>query len=223
MTKPRVPETDYWIQGEFNVTVYHQMQRRLRDKGWIETKLLLKHGIVRGCALEIGPGPGYLGLEWLKHTQGTTLKGLDISTDMIAIAERNAREYGLSQRVRYVHSSGSRMPVDDNTFDAVFTNGSLHEWADPRSTFNEIWRLLKPGGRVLISDLRRDMFALVRWFLWVNIMPKEIRPGLISSINAAYTPGELREMIKGTRLENYIVSSNLLGVMLVSCNRHILT
>jgi ubiquinone/menaquinone biosynthesis C-methylase UbiE len=215
MTKQRVSETDHGIQGEFNVTVYDQMQRKLRDKGWIETKELLRHGITQGCALEIGPGPGYLGLEWLKNTQGTTLKGLDISTDMIAVAERNAREYGLSQQVEYVHSSGSRIPFDDNEFDAVFTNGSLHEWADPRSTFNEIWRVLKPGGKVLISDLRRDMFALVRWFLWINTTPQEIRPGLISSINAAYTPGELRELIKGAKLENCRVSSNLLGVMLV--------
>ncbi len=214
MTKPRVIETDQGIQGEFNVTVYDQMQRRLRDKGWIETKELLKHGIAQGCALEIGPGPGYLGLEWLKHTEGTTLKGLDISPDMIAVAERNAREYGLSQRVEYVHSSGSEVPFDDNTFDAVFTNGSLHEWSDPRSTFNEIWRVSKPGGRVFISDLRRDMFVLMRWFLWINTSPKEIRPGLTSSINASYTPDELRELIKGTRLENCVVSSNLLGVIL---------
>jgi hypothetical protein len=63
MTKPRVPETDHGIQGEFNVTVYDQMQRGLRDKGWIETKELLRHGVTQGCALEIGPGPGYLGLE----------------------------------------------------------------------------------------------------------------------------------------------------------------
>lgn len=215
MTKPRLLETGDGIQGEFNVTAYDQMQRRLRDKGWIETKELLKHGIVQGCALEIGPGPGYLGLEWVKHTQGTTLKGLDISLDMITIAERNAREYGLSERVEYVHSSGSKIPFGDNTFDAVFTNGSLHEWAEPRSTFNEIWRLLKPGGKVLISDLRRDMFTLIRWFLWVNATPKEIRPGLISSINAAYTPDELRELIQGTKLENCRVSSNLLGVILV--------
>lgn len=214
MTKPRVPETDQGIQGEFTVTVYDQMQRKLRDNGWIETKDLLKSGITRGCALEVGPGPGYLGLEWLKHTQETTLKGLDISADMIAVAERNATEYGFADRVEYVRSSGSKMPFEDNTFDAVFTNGSLHEWADPGSTFNEIWRVLKPGGRVFISDLRRDMFAPLRWFMWLNTKPKEIRPGLISSINAAYTPTELRELIKGTKLANCTVSSNLIGVTL---------
>ncbi len=214
MTKPRVPETDHGIQGEFNVTTYDQMHRRLRDRGWIETADLLKHEITQGYALEVGPGPGYLGLEWLKRTQGTTLKGLDISPDMIALAERNAREYGLAHRVEYVRSSGSTMPFDDNTFDAAFTNGSLHEWADPRSTFDEICRVVKPGGKIFISDMRRDMFALVRWFLWLNTEPKEIRPGLDSSINAAYTPQELERLIEGTKLKRFTVSSNPIGLTL---------
>ena len=214
MTRPRVTETDQGIQGEFTVNIYDQMQRRLRDKGWIETKDIIKSGITEGLALEIGPGPGYLGLEWLKNTQGTTLKGLDISADMISIAERNAEEYGLSERVEYAHSSGDKMPFDDEKFDAVFTNGSLHEWSDPENTFNEIWRVLKKGGRVLILDLRRDMFFLIKWFLWINTKPKEISPGLITSINAAYTPDELKELIKGTKLGNCIVSGNPIGLKL---------
>ena len=55
MTRPRVPETEHGIQDEFNVTAYDQMQKRLRDRGWIETADLLKHGITQGCALEVGP------------------------------------------------------------------------------------------------------------------------------------------------------------------------
>ena len=125
--------------------------------GWIETGDIIKHGITQSYALEVGPGPGYLGLEWLKQTQGTRLKGLDISPDMIALAEKNARDYGLTDRVEYVCSNAATMPFDDTTFDAVFTNGSLHEWATPRRTFDEIGRVLKPGGRVFISDLRRDI------------------------------------------------------------------
>ena len=56
--KPRRIETNQGIQGEFNVTIYDQMQLRLRDKGWIETPAILKKGITSGLALEIGPGPG---------------------------------------------------------------------------------------------------------------------------------------------------------------------
>jgi len=214
MTRPRVTETDQGIQGEFTVYLYDQMQRRLRDKGWIETNAIIKNGITNGPALEIGPGPKYVGLEWLKATQGTTLTGLDISPDMIAIAERNAEDYGLSERREYVHSSGDAMPFDEETFDAVFANGSLHEWSQPAHTFNEIWRVLKKGGRVFVSDFRRDMFFLVKWFLWINTRPKEIRCGLISSIHAAYTPDELEDLIKVTKLEDCNVSDNPIGLNL---------
>lgn len=214
MPKQRVVETDSGIEGELNVSVYDEMQRRLRDKGWIETKDIISSGITKGLALEIGPGPGYLGLEWLKSTEETTLKGLDISKDMIAVAEGNAKEYGLSERVEYVQSSGDRMPFDDETFDAVFTNGSLHEWSKPKDTFNEICRVLKTGGNVFVSDLRRDMSFLIKWFLWINTKPKDIRPGLITSINAAYTPDELGELIKGIKLTNCEVAGNLIGLKL---------
>jgi len=216
MTRPRVQETDHGIQGEFNVTMYDQMQKSMRDRGWIQTHLLLENGITQGCALEIGPGPGYLGLEWLRHTQGTTLKGLDISADMIALARRNAQEYGLSERAEYIHSSGSQVPFDNGTFDAVFTNGSMHEWAEPRGTLDEIWRVLKPGGRALISDLRRDMPAPVQWFLWLTVKPREMRPGLVTSLNAAYTSQELRILAEGTDLESCTVSDRLFGLVLVA-------
>jgi len=216
MLRARIVETDQGIQGELTVDIYDQMQKRLRDYGWIETKDLIKSGITKGLALEIGPGPGYLGLEWLKNTQGTNLKGLDISKDMISKAKNNAKEYGLSERVEYIQSSGNKMPFESEQFDAVFTNGSLHEWNDPENTFNEIWRVLKDGGRVFISDLRRDMNIFIRWFLWFNTKPKGIRSGLITSINAAYTPSELRDLVKKTKLEKGLVSGNPFGLQLTA-------
>jgi hypothetical protein len=79
VTKARIVETVEGIQDEFAVDVYDRMMRRLRDKGWMETDRILKSGITRGSALEIGPGPGYLGLEWLKKTEGTSLTAVEIS------------------------------------------------------------------------------------------------------------------------------------------------
>jgi len=211
MTKPRIPETGDGIQGESIVTDYDEMQRSLRDRGWIETKLLIDHGFIRGHALEIGPGPGYLGLEWLKHTSGTRLTGLDISPDMRALAIRNAQSYGLSERAQYQLGNGERLPFIDATFDFVFTNGSLHEWANPKGTFNEIERVLKPGGRYLISDLRRDVNPLAFGLLWLACRPGSMRPGLISSINAAYTTSELPNLLTGTRLSGAKVEGQFVG------------
>ena len=96
MTRTRIPETDQGIQGTVTVAAYDQMQRALRDKGWIETQAIIKSGIQSGQALEIGHGPGYLGLEWLKNTQATRLTGLDISPDMTRLILEGRQPSGLS-------------------------------------------------------------------------------------------------------------------------------
>jgi len=215
MVKPRVIETVNGIQGEFNVDLYDKMMRRMRDKGWIETNLVLKSGISSGLALEVGPGPGYLGLEWLKGTKGTFLKGLEISSDMIRIAERNAKEYNLQDRVEYVNGDAQEMPFPDNHFDAVFTNGSLHEWSEPKRIFNEVYRVLKPEGRYLISDLRRDMSPIVKLFMKLATKPKEIRPGIVTSINASYIVGEIRSILKESNLTNFQIKRVIMGLVII--------
>ena len=214
MAKRRIPETDQGITGEFNTRAYDQMMRYLRDRGWMETRLIIKEGISSGLALEVGPGPGYLGLEWLRNTEGTTLRGLDISEDMIAIAQRNAAEYGLIDRVKYVRGDARKMPFEDGYFDAVFSNGSLHEWGQPVEILNEIAKVLKPGGKYLISDLRRDMNPFVKWFLWIMTRPKEMRSGLVSSINASYTLAEAETLLLKTKLQGWQAKKNFLGIVI---------
>ena len=212
MTKSRVPETDSGIQGEYTVAIYDQMQRILRDRGWIETGDVIKSGIAGGHALEIGHGPGYLGLEWLKRTSGTRLTGLDISPDMQALARRNAKEYGLSDRTDYRLGNADELLFEDESFDAVFTNGSLHEWERPEAIFNQIARVLKPGGRYFISDMRRDMSFPIKAFLWLGTKPAAIRPGLLTSIGAAYTPAELSALLSKTSLKDASLQSDLMGI-----------
>ena len=211
-TRPGIIKTHEDLQGDFNVTAYDKMQRRLRDKGRIGTKRIITYGINSGLALEVGPGPAYLGLEWLKKTTNTYLKGVEISRDMIAIAEKNAKEYNFSDRVEYKQGKAEAIPFSDNMFDAVFTYGSLHKWANPVKALNEIHRVLKRKGKFFISDLKRDMNPLMMWFLKINTQPKEIRSCLISSINAAYTKEEIAVILNKTKLIDAIVSENMIGI-----------
>jgi ubiquinone/menaquinone biosynthesis C-methylase UbiE len=133
---------------------------------------------------------------------------------MIEMAEKNAGEYGLLDRVKYVEGDAQRMPFDDETFDGVFTNGSLHEWSRPGKIFDEINRCLKPSGKYLISDMRRDMSPLVRWFLKLMTKPREIRPGLVSSINASYTVQEIKSILSKTNLKSATVKQTTMGFII---------
>jgi ubiquinone/menaquinone biosynthesis C-methylase UbiE len=211
MVRPRIIETDQGIQDEFDVQTYNSMMRSLRDKGWMETDHIITSGLTHGSVLEIGPGPGYLGLEWLKKTESTMLLALEISPEMTKIAERNAREYGLEGRVKYVKGDAHQIPFDDNTFDGVFTNGSLHEWSQPIRVFDEVYRVLKPGANYFISDMRRDMNPFVRRFMKLMVKPKEIRPGFVSSINASYTTDEIRSILDQSKLKGSVVAKTFMG------------
>jgi ubiquinone/menaquinone biosynthesis C-methylase UbiE len=208
-----VPETDSGIQGQVVVAEYDRLQRRLRDRGWLETKSLLAHGIDRGHVLEIGPGPGYLGLEWLTSTELTSLTGLDISPDMVALASRNSSEFGLADRATYQLGTGQFLPFEDATFDAVFSAGSLHEWEEPAAVLAQISRVLRVGGIALVLDMRRDMPTLLQWFMSANATSPVMRSGLKNSIAAAYTSEELWKLVAGAALD-WSVESTLSGVAL---------
>ncbi|MBN1612561.1 MAG: class I SAM-dependent methyltransferase [Polyangiaceae bacterium] len=170
----------------------------LQANGWLETQDIIRGGITAGVALEAGAGPGYLGLEWLKATHGTRLTGLDVSPDMVMIADRNARSWTMTDRAQYLCASADATPFEDGVFDAVFSSRSLHEWIDPRATFIELWRILKNGGRLLLFDLRRDLSRAARNFLLRRMTSDVVRDGLLASIDAAYTVGEAAALLEGT-------------------------
>ena len=212
MIKSRVIETNEGIQGELTVDVFDRFSRNMRDKGWNNLDSVIKAGITGGNALEIGPGPGYLGLEWLKRAKGSTLTGCEISPDMIKLASRNAAEYALENSVRYVQANCMHMPFADRSFDAVFSNGSLHEWEDPKEVFDEICRVLKPGGLYCITDMRRDVNPMIRQLIYRSTKPEEIKPGFLSSLGASYTITEIGDVLRRSSLRNSHVKKEFFGL-----------
>jgi ubiquinone/menaquinone biosynthesis C-methylase UbiE len=210
--RPRVPETNEGIQNAVSVEIFDLFARGLRDKGFLPTDRFLKAGISGGKVLELGPGPGYVGLEFLKRAPGAELTGLEISPAMIRTAQKNAREYGFSERVRYVEGNCMRMPFPNESFGGVISESSLHEWEHPEGVFNEILRVLTPGGAFCITDLRRDINPVLCFLISRTAKPKEIRPGFFTSLHAAYTTDEIREILGRTDVKDYAVSKDFMGL-----------
>jgi len=215
MFETRIPETDTGIQDEVTVDIYDQMQRNLRDADHLPTDHLVtvSQGVKK--ALEIGPGPGYFGLEWLKKTKETRLTGLEISPAMIRVATKNAASYQVSDRVTYREGNALCMPFEDDSFDMVFSNGSLHEWEDAKAVFCEARRVVRPGGMILILDLRRDLSPDIYQYMYENCKPAEIRPGFTSSVQAAYTPEELQHLLSDSKLSGWQVFEHPFGLGII--------
>src|ERR1700733_197257 len=103
--------------------------------------------------LEIAPGPGYLAVELAKLTD-SQVTGLDISKSFVRIAAENAREAGV--RVDFEHGDAADLPFPDRQFDFIVCRAAFKNFSRPLVALNEMRRVLNPGGKAFIIDLRKD-------------------------------------------------------------------
>jgi len=103
--------------------------------------------------LEVAPGPGYFSIE-LSKLGDYSITGLDISHTFVEIARRGAAEAGA--RVQFEQGSASQIPFSDDRFDFLICRAAFKNFGEPVKALQEMRRVLKPGGRGLIIDLRKD-------------------------------------------------------------------
>jgi len=106
--------------------------------------------------LEVGCGPGQLSIR-LARSHGFAVTGLDLDPAMIERAVANARGSSGDDgpRPRFIVGDVAALPFADASFDVVISTFSMHHWADRTTGLSEIARVLRPGGRVLIWDLKQ--------------------------------------------------------------------
>ncbi|HVP48809.1 MAG TPA: class I SAM-dependent methyltransferase [Bryobacteraceae bacterium] len=106
-----------------------------------------------GQVLEVAPGPGYFAIE-LAKLGGYGITGIDISQTFVEIAQRNALEAGVDVDFRL--GDAANMPFEDESFDFLLCRAAFKNFSRPVRALEEMYRVLKPGGRALIIDLRKD-------------------------------------------------------------------
>ena len=112
--------------------------------------------------LEVGCGPGQLSIR-LAGSHGFTVTGLDLDPAMIERAR--ARAHGSSAdgsgtQPTFVVGDVASLPFADASFDVAISTFSMHHWADRTAGLTEIARVVRPGGRVLIWDLKQGRIPL---------------------------------------------------------------
>jgi len=152
---------------------------------------------------DIGCGPGYLATLIAQRYPHLHVVGFDSSCEMIRTARLNAAALDLSDRVEFREGDVSSLPVPEGTLDFAVSTLSLHHWSDPGRALAEFSRVLKPGGQLLIFDLRRDPRRFFHWLM--RFAQSWVVPGALRRIHEPL--GSLLSSYTVTEVENLFAQS----------------
>ncbi len=108
-----------------------------------------------GWILDIGTGPGYLPIKIAEQSPNVSIVGIDSIEHLVKDAAERAKEKKLENRVSFITATVELLPFADDTFNTILSTMSFHQWPDRQRGICEIFRVLKPKGRVLILVGRR--------------------------------------------------------------------
>lgn len=112
-----------------------------------------------GSVLEIGTGKGRFLVELARHANSVTT--LDISVEEQHFALLNALYGNVASKITFVLQDAAQLPWPDHSFDAAVTMNAMHHIAHFRQVLEEMLRVVKPGGKLVLSDFTPRGFQII--------------------------------------------------------------
>ncbi|HZT76995.1 MAG TPA: bifunctional demethylmenaquinone methyltransferase/2-methoxy-6-polyprenyl-1,4-benzoquinol methylase UbiE [Vicinamibacterales bacterium] len=142
----------------------------------------------RECVLDLCTGTADLAIDAMQaHPSAARVVGIDFAGAMLAIGRDKVAAAGLSPAIALVRGDAMRIPLADESVDAVTIAFGIRNVADVPAACREIHRVLKPGGRVAILEFAvPTLVGFKQIYMWYvrNVLPRVGRA--ISRHDAAY-------------------------------------
>jgi SAM-dependent methyltransferase len=132
---------------------------RRRTSGPKEEEVLRRRGFpIDGRVLEVGCGPGFVTPRLLELVGNGSVTSIDNDPEMVGLARRRLEG---RERVDVLEGSAQDLKFDDETFDAATARLVFQHLPDSNAALAELHRVLRPGGRLFITDIDGDWELLL--------------------------------------------------------------
>lgn len=203
------------IEEKQAVQAYDRVNSRPEFR-FLRRKILeqLKNRRPEGVLVDVGCGPGYLAYNIAKSLPDLHIIGVDIAEDMIQRATDKLSSPSFNEQVEFRQGDAQKLPFQDNSVDFVVTTLSLHHWRNAQEALDEIYRVLRVGGQLLLFDFRRDERRLCYWLLrlaQIFTVPAPLRrinePTV--SVFSSYTPVELEALLSAASFQEWRIKPGI--------------
>ncbi|MFG0316969.1 MAG: class I SAM-dependent methyltransferase [Planctomycetota bacterium JB042] len=194
MSLPRILEPEVMDTAE-EAEAYDHMDHSEVNRLLVDRFVELGGG---GRVLDVGTGPAHVPIELVDRGGAASVVAIDAARHMLRTGAAHLARTGAGDRVALVLTDAKRLPLADASCDAVLSNSIVHHLPDPVPCFEEIRRVLRPGGALLLRDLRRpvDVADLERLVATYAADCDDRQRGLFrDSLHAAFTVDEVKEML----------------------------
>ena len=179
------------VKNIFNrITPHYDLMNHLlsagRDIAWRRFAVKRIHQNAEKV-LDVATGTGDLAIETARLRSGVEVYGVDFALKMVEAARVKTDKRGLSNRIFYTAGDAMALPFGDDSFDASAAAFGLRNMPDKLKILEEMSRVVKPGGKVLILEMTFSENVKLRWFFkWYfkHIMPR--LGGIVARNRGAY-------------------------------------
>ncbi len=176
------------------------------DQAFVDRVIAL--GASTGHFLDVGTGPAQIPILLAQSCPDIHITAIDLSEEMLKIAKRHVEDAGLTDQITLELVDAKTLPYPDNTFDGLISNSIVHHIHDAMTALQEMGRVARPKGPVLIRDLIRpetpaDAQAFVDRYA-ANDTPQQQKL-YYDSFLAAFTITEVNEMLIQIDMPNAVV------------------
>ncbi|MGC9524784.1 MAG: class I SAM-dependent methyltransferase [Limnospira sp.] len=156
-----------------------------------------------GVLLDAGTGTARIPIAIARQKPDWKIIAIDLSENMLKIGDRNVTAAGLAHQIELARVDAKQLPYETGQFDFVISNSIVHHLPDPLPFFQELNRVLKPGGGIFLRDLLRPEDEMIRDRLVENYAGESNdrqKQLFRDSLHAAFTLEEVRRMTEKARL-----------------------
>ena len=185
------------------------------DRRW-RGQLVRAAGAGKGArVLDAATGTADVAIEFARHTRADSIVGVDRSSGMLEVGERKLERLGLGGRVELMECDVLELPFPDGSFDAVTIAFGLRNLPDYARGIDEMTRVLKPGGKLLVLEFfppRRGLFLKAYRLYLGKVLP--VAGGLISGSRDAYRylASSIESFLSREEMEQHMRASGLTDV-----------